>query len=252
MKTNTPSITIQDLHKAFLAIPNSPIAKTNYDKLALVCGMALVELRKLHEVSSHAYGNEPNVYLSKSCWAKNGLPDLTTLEKYPAQFDAVNRAVVTYIRLVHESPAFTDLLVELHAEFLAKSSGEGLGQFFTPPDLCSLVGGLQVRHMKKHGVREDMRIYEPCSGTGGTLLGTFREVLKGFPTVEHPFLGWTVVAADIDALCCVMTSLQLYANKLLHQPFGLIKVLCENSLTENLKGDCFFMSGYLVETRMAA
>lgn len=245
--------TIQDFHRAFKAIPNTPLAKTNYDKLALVCGIALFELTKLHFNAAEAFGYAPHDYLSRGCWMKHGLPDLRMLHHHQVQAEAVSHAAGTYIRLAHESEAFTDLLVELHAEFLATSSGDGLGQFFTPPDLCSLTGAIASNNMARHGGLRAIEHYEPCCGTGGLILGLLREVLKACPDVEHPFLRWKVVAADIDPLCCSMTSLQLYANKLLHaQPFELVHVLCENSLTDNLKGDCFFSSAMQVAHGLAA
>lgn len=232
--------TIQDLNKAFKAIPNSPLAKTNYDKLILVCGVTICRLREAHKNACFEVGCSITANMNPLCWKKHNLPDIEELHLHPAQHKAVCHASTTYIRLAHEAPAFTDLLTELHAEFLANSSGDGLGQYFTPPDLCSLMGALATSHYAKRGGLQKRDVYEPTCGAGGTVLGLLREYMAQ-TAAKYPFVDWKVVASDIDPLCCLMASLQLYANVLLHaQPFSEIKILCENALTDNIKGDCFF------------
>ncbi len=63
-------------------------------------------------------------------------------------------AIWAYIELVRECRPFEDVLIWVHTELLATKRGEGLGQFFTPPDLVELQVALS-RDFKASGVDMD-------------------------------------------------------------------------------------------------
>lgn len=232
--------TIHDLNKAFKGIPNSPLAKTHYDKMWLVCNIAMSLLADIHaEYVATFCVEEVRTSLNVDSFEKHGLPNVDSLVKYPDQRSAIVKAATCYIRLVHESPMFTDLLTELHAQFLSDGDGNGLGQHFTPFDLAALVGALSFSHMSRHGGMKSKSIYDPACGAGGLILGTLREVVANSPEDDNPLSLWTIAAADIDPLCSMMTALQLFANRVIHcRRYFELKVRCENSLT--LEGDWFF------------
>lgn len=138
--------------------------------------------------------------------------------------------------VMHSAP-FTDVLGDLHAELLARRGGDGLGQYFTPPDLADLTADLGIDFAVRHG-DEMLTIHEPACGAGGLLLALFRD------KQERPGLrpeDRMILAVDIDPLCCAMTALQFCMNALVHQrPIGELIVRCGNTLTDDLHSPLFF------------
>lgn len=135
-----------------------------------------------------------------------------TLREHSPPVEPLAHAIRAYTELVIECRPFEDVLVWVHAELLAAKGGEGLGQFFTPPDLVELAVTLS-RHSKPLAENpRRFRIHDPTCGAGGLLLGQIRSRLEEFPadTIE-------VSGVDLDPSCVAMTALQLQASQVLHR-----------------------------------
>lgn len=134
-----------------------------------------------------------------------------TLKEHSPPVEPLAHAIKAYMELVIECRPFEDVLVWVHAELLATKSGEGLGQFFTPPDMVELQVALS-RHVKPHlASPRRIRIHEPACGAGGLLLGQIRSLMKELATDTIE-----VSAIDLDPFCVAMTALQLQAAQVLH------------------------------------
>lgn len=140
--------------------------------------------------------------------------------------EEIGAAQRAYLEAVQANAPFTDLLTPVHAYFLGES-GKGLGQFFTPWDLSSLVGGIAVDHQKRHGPAGRLRVSDPCCGAGGLLLAYIHEraEFQGEdwdarlvePGVAHDLAtNVRIHANDIDPACAAMTALQLTAAQFIH------------------------------------
>lgn len=115
--------------------------------------------------------------------------------------------MTAYIDAVMKSAPFTDILGDVHGLMLYDSKAEGLGQHFTPKDLAQLMAALGEEHHKKHRM-PDERVCDPTCGAGGLILAVL--ALRD----EAHLSKTTVVAQDIDPLCCAMTALQIVVNEL--------------------------------------
>jgi len=134
-----------------------------------------------------------------------------TLKEHSPPVEPLAHAIRAYTELVIECRPFEDVLVSVHAELLAAKGGEGLGQFFTPPDLVELAVTL-FRHSKPRAADpRRFRIHDPACGAGGLLLGQIRSRMEEFPTETIE-----VSAIDLDPFCVAMTALQLQAAQVLH------------------------------------
>ena len=134
-----------------------------------------------------------------------------TLQEHSPPVEPLAHAIRAYTELVIECRPFEDVLVWVHAELLAAKGGEGLGQFFTPPELVELQVALS-RHFKPRAANpRRFRIHDPACGAGGLLLGQIRSRMEEFPTETIE-----VSAIDLDPFCVAMTALQLQAAQVLH------------------------------------
>jgi len=154
-----------------------------------------------------------------------------TLKEHSPPVGQLAHAIKAYMKLVIECRPFEDVLVWVHAELLAAKGGEGLGQFFTPPDLVELAVTL-FRHSKPRAANpRRFRIHDPTCGAGGLLLGQIRSRLEEFPadTIE-------VSGVDLDPFCVAMTALQLQASQVLHRsPLKHVDLWVGNTLGGPLK-----------------
>lgn len=133
-----------------------------------------------------------------------------------------------YWRLVSQGPAYADVLGALHAQFLARNGGEGLGQFFTPPDLVELVVDIGAPFFGSVP-RQKSEIFtcaDDCGCGAGTLvLAQIRMALRAGPSDRILVRG-----NDIDPFCAAMTALQLHINQMLHTPLYKASVTVGNTL----------------------
>lgn len=193
----------RDLVKSIRAIPTRPNHPWN--------AREAMELFVQHTLVSFIQaGNE--MVIDKLGASFNG-PALgfQTLKEHSPPVEPLAHAIRAYTELVIECRPFEDVLVWVHAELLATKRGDGLGQFFTPPDLVELQAALS-RQFKPHSANpRHIRIHEPACGAGGLLLGQIRSRMEEFPTETIE-----VSAIDLDPFCVAMTALQLQAAQVLH------------------------------------
>lgn len=131
-----------------------------------------------------------------------------------------------YTDAVMKSEPFTDILGDVHGLMLYDSKAEGLGQHFTPKDLAQLTAAMGESHHKRHGTTDD-RVYDPTCGAGGLILAVL--ALRD----EAHLSKTTVVAQDIDPLCCAMTALQIVVNELVWgRAPGELRIECKDILAD--------------------
>lgn len=154
-----------------------------------------------------------------------------TLKEHSPPVEPLAHAIRAYTELVIECRPFEDVLVWVHAELLAIKRGDGLGQFFTPPDLVELQAALS-RQFKPHSANpRHIRIHEPACGAGGLLLGQIRSRME-----ELPADAIEVCGVDLDPLCVAMTALQVQASQVLHRsPLKHVDLWVGNTLGGPLK-----------------
>jgi hypothetical protein len=206
---------IQSLCRAIKAIPgrgHKPFAKFLFNTLRACMAAEFIQRKQ-------------EVFLNVPLWRALGAE-----EAQSSEIEAVVNATRVYLALVLESPAFTDVLCEAHAHLLARGDGDGLGQYFTPPDVADLAAVLAVdqvaRYPPKKAPGEPFRIHEPACGAGSLLLGHLRSMPRGWLLPEV-----VIEAIDIDPMCCAMTTLQFVANSLLHNKrLQQVRVWCGNTL----------------------
>ncbi|HFK2883078.1 N-6 DNA methylase [Stenotrophomonas maltophilia] len=192
-----------NLLKAIREIPTRPNRPWNArEAMELFVQHALVDLIRagkksaLNELDASFYGPELG---------------FRTLKEHSPPVEPLAHAIKAYMELVIECRPFEDVLVWVHAELLATKRGEGLDQFFTPPDMVELQVALS-RHVKPHSASpRRIRIHEPACGAGGLLLGQIRSLMKELATDTIE-----VSAIDLDPFCVAMTALQLQAAQVLH------------------------------------
>ena len=163
---------------------------------ALVCLILAGKKSAFNELDASFYGPELG---------------FRTLKEHSPPVEPLAHAIRAYTELVIECRPFEDVLVWMHAELLATKRGEGLGQFFTPPDLVELQVALSRDIKPRSANRRRIRIHDPACGAGGLLLGQIRSRMEEFPTETIE-----VCAIDLDPFCVAMTALQLQAAQVLH------------------------------------
>lgn len=112
------------------------------------------------------------------------------LEKGELISDFVSTLIKDYESAVSERGWF-DPLGDLYMEITGHYKTSGLGQFFTPQHLCSLMAQMQIGE----GI-ENKRIADLACGSGRTLLA-----VKAIAPNNYFF------GEDIDLICCKMSSI---------------------------------------------
>ena len=159
----------------------------------------------------------------------------TPFVRFEAQpFDWEGPVIEAYLHAVKDNEPFQDVLTAIHAEFLLRSGGNGLGQHFTPLDMADLMGAIAADHLRRHPLQGVIRIGEPACGAGSLVLAQIRQLIRinGRDIAKRLALECN----DIDPLCSAMTALQLMANQFLHVlPLAKVEVTVGNTLTMNLR-----------------
>ncbi|HDR8943132.1 TPA: N-6 DNA methylase [Burkholderia vietnamiensis] len=143
-----------------------------------------------------------------------------------------------YATAVRYSEPFADVLGDLYTQLLAQRNGYGWDQYFTPSGVAKVVADLGIDDAKQPSVNPTMTINDPTCGAGGLLLAVFRNPhgVQGLQPEDR-----TILAQDIDPLCCAMTAMQFCMNAFVHQrPIGELIVRCGNTLAMNLGAPLFF------------
>lgn len=156
------------------------------------------------------------------------------------RLEFIDEAFRIYAEIVKESEPFTDVLSILHEEILLTGGrGEGLGQFFTPPDLARSLALMLFNETTEYpsGI---ISIGEPCCGAGSLALSPLQTLYKAHPERlrdVHLFLN------DLDTLAVKSAVLQVLMTCLYHDvELGKLEVFNANILTEYLKGNTFLLS----------
>ncbi|HIE2280372.1 TPA: N-6 DNA methylase [Pseudomonas aeruginosa] len=156
------------------------------------------------------------------------------------RLEFIDEAFRIYAEIVKESEPFTDVLSMLHEEILLTGGrGEGLGQFFTPPDLARSVAQLIFNETTEYssGI---ISIGEPCCGSGALALSPLNQMYK---TAPERLRDVHLVLNDIDSLAVKSAILQVLMTCIYHDiELCRLDVYNANLITEYLKGDTFFMA----------
>jgi hypothetical protein len=135
-----------------------------------------------------------------------------------------------YERAVRDNPPLTDLLAALYMAITSRWKGQGLGQFFTPADVCDLMAAMQLADLGSDTPDRRLRIMDPCCGSGAMLLAAGRQVLAKGGSELLSYFSFT--GTDLDPICVRMCATQWIANAALHDARpGEIILRCGNSLT---------------------
>lgn len=137
----------------------------------------------------------------------------------------LGQSVKSYCELVRACEPFTDVFSMLHEELLLTGRrGEGLGQFYTPPDLAD--GLAQLMPLLSAG----KIINDICCGAGSLPLAALKRCAM---TTPDALATVTVILNDIDELACKVAFLQVVANMLVHRvQLGTVLMYNCNIITE--------------------
>lgn len=130
-----------------------------------------------------------------------------------------------YCQLVKAHKPFTDIFSMMHEQLLLTGRrGDGLGQFYTPPDLSDALAELMPL------LSSQCSVGDICSGAGSLKLAALKRC-----ALENPdALGsLCIVLADIDEFACKVAFLQIAANIIVHRKqIGLVEMYNCNVITE--------------------
>lgn len=143
--------------------------------------------------------------------------------------DRLRACASIYLQMVRDGKPFEDVLGAEYDQYL----GFDWGQFFTPSDVSSLVGELQVSTLGE-GMEMPFNFTDICCGGGALTMGMLQSVFQ-----EHGKQAIALVdihAVDRDPEMCRLTSLQIILSSMVHQvPFASLRVECGNPLTQDEK-----------------
>lgn len=102
---------------------------------------------------------------------------------------------------------FSDLLGPVYMELAGRWKQGGLGQYFTPWEVCLMMAQMTLGDIAEPSAEQPLRVNEPCVGSGTMLLAAKQAVAD-----QHGrgALRWLRVSGqDIDQLCVDMSEVQL-------------------------------------------
>lgn len=172
----------------------------------------------------HAY---PNGYLRCN-------PEFASNMNYSQQdLETLKACSFTYMKMILDAKPFDDVLGGEYDQYL----GFDLGQFFTPPDIASLLGEISavtVKMKRKIDNHETFSLSDLCCGGGALTMGMLRTLYQ-----EHGKRAISLVdihAVDINPHMCRLTALQIILSSMIHQvPFSSLRVECGNPLINKEK-----------------
>lgn len=107
-----------------------------------------------------------------------------------------------------------DPLGDLYMMIVSRFQASGMGQFFTPIDLCDMIAQMQIE-----GIQKGARINDPTCGSARMLLAAHKH--SGFEFTNRYY------GQDLDYICCIMSCL----NMCIHGMQG--EIVHHNSLAMN-------------------
>jgi type I restriction-modification system DNA methylase subunit len=206
-------------------------------EVSLLC--ALMNIRKKYSDKGYSESEIGNCLFIKK-------PIIDVAERFIVDEDKTRKIDVAYrlyAELVKDSEPFTDVLSMLHEEvLLTNRKGDGLGKYFTPPDISSLVADLLIADSSELP-KDVIRICEPCCGAGALALSPLHAIQKLHQSQPERIQDVHLLLNDIDPLAIKSALLQVLMTCIYHDiELHRIDVYNANLLTEYLKGDTFFMA----------
>ncbi|MFP6782809.1 MAG: N-6 DNA methylase [Pseudomonas sp.] len=203
-------------------------------EVSLLC--ALMNIRKKYSDKGYSESEIGNCLFVKK-------PIIDVAERFIVDEDKTRKIDVAYrlyAELVKDSEPFTDVLSMLHEEILLSGGrGEGLGQFFTPPDLARSLAMMLFNETTQYP-SGTIRFSEPCCGSGALALSPLNQMYK---TAPERLRDVHLMLNDIDSLAVKSAILQVLMTCIYHNiELSRVDVYNANLITEYSKGDTFFMA----------
>jgi len=112
-------------------------------------------------------------------------------------------------------------------ELASRWKCKALGQLFTPSPVSKMMTIMSF-DLELFNQKEFVSMHEPCTGAGTMVLAVMERIANQDPELLKRL---SVVAIDLDLLCCKMTAVQVMANLFVHGfELGNIEVLRGNTL----------------------
>lgn len=143
-------------------------------------------------------------------------------------------AIAAYLVAVTDLEPFQDVLGDVYMELGSRGRRQGLGQFFTPWPVASVMAKISLGAPPK-GDRL-VTCCDPACGAGVMMLALANAVLRHYGS--DALRAYSFTGCDLDLRCARMMAAQFLANCEAHDlQVGEIVVYCGNSLCpgENLR-----------------
>lgn len=140
----------------------------------------------------------------------------------------IKEAIEAYAEAGATGEPFEDILGPTYMALASNGKKSGLGQFFTPFPIASLMAQMVAHDTPALPADRLITACDPCSGSGVMMLALCNHICTGGASELRR---WSVTCCDLDAICAQMSAVQLMANCILHQvELGEIVVFRGNSL----------------------
>lgn len=141
---------------------------------------------------------------------------LTSMKKEFLDVNALFNSSLLYFDLVKENVPFEDVLTELYEELvLTNKHGNGLAQYFTPPDISNFLAEISSADLVANAsLRTPMLIDDPCCGSASLVIAPLKHAYARKPEALAYI---NVVINDIDAKALKAACLQIFANMTTHK-----------------------------------
>lgn len=206
---------------------------TVFIEMALMCSLMNIKQRYLDRCYSEEEMQQ-YLFVNKSVISSN--ESLKLIETKSSKIDEAYRI---YAEIVQESEPFTDVLSLLHEEILLSGGrGDGLGQFFTPPDLARSLAMMLFNETTEYP-SGTIRFSEPCCGSGALALAPLNQMYK---TAPERLRDVHLVLNDIDSLAVKSAILQVLMTCIYHNiELSSVDVHNCNLITEFSEPNTLFM-----------
>lgn len=172
---------------------------------------AALMIKHWNMLSTHG---SPLTMFVDDCLAPFGFP--LEYEQTEQQREVLFELGALYADFVRHNP-YDDFFVSIHPQMTGKWHQSSLGQFFTPPSVCSVMADMMLGSKEKIQATIEEKggfsISDPCVGAGGLPLAACR-TLMGMDLLEKASFD----CIDLDISCVRMALLQFVANKLIGHP----------------------------------
>lgn len=141
---------------------------------------------------------------------------LTSIKKEFLDVNALFNSSLLYFDLVKENVPFEDVLTELYEELvLTNKHGNGLAQYFTPPDISNFLAEISSADLVANAsLRTPKLIDDPCCGSASLVIAPLKHAYARKPEALAYI---NVVINDIDAKALKAACLQIFANMTTHK-----------------------------------